>query len=375
MKKSIAILVTTPLTVNSFMLDHIRELTKLYQVTIIANKNLGILSDDIDVSFIHLPMKREISLVNDLVCIARLILIINNSNFSAVHTITPKAALCGMVSSFICRTKNRFHTYTGQVWVTRTGLFRQLLILIDKLVFKLSTHVLVDSPSQKSFLLTHNIITNKGATVLGKGSISGVNISKFEFSQTDKKEIRSKFDIPQDAFVLLFLGRLCKDKGIDELLEAYTKNNKAGSDAYLLLVGPNESEYNEQFFNEFKNNKIKVVGLTNNPNQYFSAADVLVLPSYREGFGTTILEAAANGIPAIASNIYGLSDAVVDNETGLLHELKHKGELAEHMAKLEADRALTKRLGQQANERVNNSFSSEYLTSELVSFYKENVGV
>ena len=375
MKKSIAIVVSTPLTINSFMLDHIRELTKLYEVTVIANENLGVLSDSIDVKFIHLPMRREISLVNNFICIAKLVRIFINKNFNAVHTITPKAALCGMVSSFCCRCENRFHTFTGQVWVTKTGLFRTFLMFIDKFIFKLSTHVLVDSPSQKKFLLSHNIVTDDGATVFGQGSISGVNLSKFKFSENEYFQIRDNFGIPDDAFVHLFLGRLCKDKGIDELLEAFNKNSKAGSEAYLLLVGPNESEYSEDFFTEFNNDKIIVVGLTSNPNQYFSASDVLVLPSYREGFGTTVLEAAANGIPTIASNIYGLFDAIVDNETGLLHQVKSVHELSTQMLKLERDRELTKKLGQQANERVNNSFSSEHLTHELINFYKQKVGV
>lgn len=375
MKKSIAIIVSTPLTINSFMLEHIHELTKLYEVTIIANENLGVLSDSISVNFIHLPIKREVSLVNDFECIVKLTNIIFNNNFDAVHTITPKAALCGMVSSYICRNKNRFHTFTGQVWVTRTGLYRKLLMLIDKFIFKLTSHALIDSPSQKKFLISHNIVTDKGSTVLGHGSISGVNISKFKFCEIKKTQIREKFAIPQGAFVHLFLGRLCKDKGIDELLEAFINNNKSGSEAYLLLVGPNESEYNEHFFTELKSDRIIVVGLTSNPNQYFSASDVLVLPSYREGFGTTVLEAAANGIPTIASNIYGLSDAIIDNETGLLHEPKNVDELSAHMLRLERDIELVKKLGRQANERVNNLFSSEYLTRELVNFYKEQVGV
>ncbi|WP_210455360.1 glycosyltransferase family 4 protein [Vibrio crassostreae] len=375
MKKSIAIIVSTPLTINSFMLGHIRELTKLYKVTVIANENLGILSDSIGVNFIHLPMKREISLVNDFVCTIKLINIIANGKFDAVHTITPKAALCGMVSSFICRSKHRFHTFTGQVWVTRTGLFRKLLILIDKFIFMLTSHALIDSPSQKKFLLSHDIVTDKGSTVLGQGSISGVDVSKFKYSETEKVKIRKKFLIPQDAFVYLFLGRLCKDKGIDELLEAFNLKNKSGTEAYLLLVGPNESDYDDVFFNGLNNDKIIVVGHTSSPNQYFSASDVLVLPSYREGFGTTVLEAAANGIPTIASDIYGLSDAVVDNETGLLHEVKNVYELSEHMSRLEEDRNLTKTLGEQAKERVNICFSSDYLTSELVNFYKEKVGV
>jgi glycosyltransferase involved in cell wall biosynthesis len=373
MKTKIAFVVSTPLTINSFMLEHIKALSNIYDIYVIANKDFGLLADCINVSFIHLPMQRDISLYNDVSCIFKLIKIIHYYRFDVIHTITPKAGLIGMVSSFFCRTKYRFHTFTGQVWVTKTGIFKKFLMLIDKFIFKLASHVLIDSPSQKKFLISHNIVTDKGASVLGHGSISGVNISKFKFCEIEKNQIRERLSIPQDAFVHLFLGRLCKDKGIDELLTAFIKNNKAGSEAYLLLVGPNESEYNAHFFSELKNDHIIVVGLTSDPNQYFSASDVLVLPSYREGFGTTVLEAAANGIPAIASNIYGLSDAIIDNETGLLHEAKNVQKLSTHMRRLEKDIGLTKRLGKQANERVNEIFSSEHLTRELVNFYKEQV--
>lgn len=375
MKIKIAFVVSTPLTINSFMIEHIKALSKTYDVYVIANKSFGAVSECIDVSFIHLPLHREISLYDDVGCIFKLIKIINHYRFDVVHSITPKAALVAMFSSFICRVKYRFHTFTGQVWVTRTGMFKKFLMLVDKFIFKLASHVLIDSPSQKKFLLSHNIVTDNGSTVLGQGSISGVNISKFKYSEADKVEIRDQLDIPENAFVHLFLGRLCKDKGVDELLEAFIKNYKVGSEAYLLLVGPNESDYNQQFFTKFNNDRIIVVGLTSNPSKYFSAADVLVLPSYREGFGTTVLEAAAIGIPTIASNIYGLSDAIIDKQTGLLHAVKSVDELSTHMLNLELDRGWTRLLGQQANERVNHIFSSEYLTRELMNFYEEKVVV
>lgn len=370
MKTKIAFVVSTPLTINSFMLEHIKALSKTYDVYVIANKKFGLVSDCINVSFIHLPMQREISLYNDVSCIFKLIKIIHAYRFDVIHSITPKAALVAMVSSFACRVEHRFHTFTGQVWATKTGFLKNLLKLIDKLIFKLSTHVLVDSPSQKQFLLDNNVISDSGSTVLANGSISGVDISKFCFSNSDFTAVRKKFDIPESAFVHLFLGRLCKDKGIDELLDAFAHNTAAGSDAFLLFVGPNEQEYDNVFFEKYNCYNIKVAGLTNNPNQFFSAADALVLPSYREGFGTVVLEAAANGIPTVGSDIYGLSDAIVHNETGLLHKVHDVKELANCMLRLERNKEFCKKIGEQAKRRVYDDFTSELLTNELVEFYK-----
>ncbi len=379
--KHIAFIVASPSTINSFMIEHISHLSKNYKITVIANSKLGELGQlhqQIEsnlVNFIDLPIQRNISLVRDFMCLVKLLSILRCHKFDVVHTITPKAGLLGMLSSFFARTSYRFHTFTGQVWITRKGVLRHLLISIDKFIFRLSNHVLIDSPSQRDFLLSHFIVTRERSTVLGQGSISGVDISKFEFNELDKSRIRSELTIPQDAFVNLFLGRLCKDKGLDELLEAFLYNNRKGSKSYLLLVGPNEGKYTESYLTSFKSNKIILLAPTSNPNQYFSASDLLVLPSYREGFGTTVLEAAANGIPTLASNIYGLSDAVVDKETGFLHEVKNVQELSSKMLQLEQDTNLTKRLGQQANVRVKEHFSSIHLSNELVRFYKEKVGV
>ncbi|MEZ8732904.1 glycosyltransferase [Vibrio splendidus] len=375
MKKSIAIIVSTPLTINSFMLDHIRELTKLYDVTVIANKKLGVLSETIDVRFINLQMNRDVSILNDLYCVLKLCRIINNKKFDVVHTITPKAAFIGMLASSICQVQHRFHTFTGQVWITRKGLFRKLLKSIDKLIFKLSSFALVDSPSQRQFLMDEKVITDSGSSVLGIGSISGVNVDKFKYFYGDFIQTREQYNIPKDAFVYLFLGRLCKDKGIDELIESFQSISGNGSQSYLLLVGPNESDYGNEFFNKLDNKNIIPVGLTTKPEVFFNASNVLVLPSYREGFGTTVLEAAACGIPTIASDIYGLSDAVVHNKTGLLHTVRDINSLTACMRKFESNPDVCKKMGILAKERVYNEFTSNYLADELLHFYKERVGV
>ena len=206
--------------------------------------------------------------------------------------------------------------------------------------------------------------------VLGSGSISGVDLNKFKYSHHKRIEIREQLKIPENAYVFTFLGRLCKDKGIDELIEAFQEVSKYHPSAYLILVGPNEGIYDKTYISRFFNNNIITVGHTDNPEYYFSASDSLVLPSYREGFGTTVLEAASCGIPTIASNIYGLSDAVVNEKTGLLHEVKDVESLTSSMLKLVCNPELSSTLGCNAKDRVTNHFSSQYLSEELVKFYE-----
>ena len=366
---------STPLTINSFMVNHIRKLSTIYKVTVIANEQLGQINDDLPIDFIHIPFQREISPLNDFLCICKLYKVLRLSNFDAVHSITPKAGLIGMISSYLARVEFRFHTFTGQVWATKKGIFKWLLKSIDRLIFSLSTFSLVDSHSQHTFLLKEKVIRGNKSCVLGSGSISGVDIGKFDYSIKRREEIRLKYNIPLDAYVFIFLGRLCKDKGIDELTEAFQRVSKLNSNVYLLLVGPNEGQYDNSYFEKLGNARIVLAGLTRNPEFYFSASDVLVLPSYREGFGTTVLEAAACGIPTIASNIYGLSDAVVNGSTGLLHEVKNVESLTSCMMELVNNEALTVELGSQAKKRVKEVFSSECLSTELLRFYREHVSV
>ncbi len=356
------------------MIGHIKALSKIYKVTIIANQDLGSLDTSLPIDFIHLPIRRDISPIHDVKCVLKLCIILNSKKFDAVHSITPKAGLLGMLSSFLCGIKNRFHTFTGQVWVTRVGLTRTILKFLDKITASLTSFCLVDSPSQRDFLISEKVISSSHSKVLGRGSISGVDLSRFKYADDERLTIRNSYSIPSDAFVFIFLGRLCVDKGINELIESFCRCNTE-LDCYLMLVGPNESNYDKNYFDRINNKNIIVCGLTNKPESYFSASDAFVLPSYREGFGTTVIEAAACGIPTLASNIYGLSDAVENYSTGLLHEVKNVEELTEHMNKLVSNRSLSNALGRNANLRANEYFSADFLSNELVEFYKEHIGV
>lgn len=376
MKKKIAFVVSSPMTASSFLLTHFKMLSKSYDVTLIVNlgDNLGNkrACHFFVKHIVNIPIERKILLINDVKTLYKLWRHFANNHYHAVHSVTPKAGLIAMLASKLARVKHRTHTFTGQVWVTKKGISRLILKLIDKLIFFSATFVLVDSISQRSFLIDNRIITNNRSTVLGKGSISGVDIEHFKFNQKTCASLRNELGIPKDAFVFLYLGRLYAEKGIDELLTAFTKF--VNSDAYLLIVGPNEENFDHQYFQQFDQSRIRVKGGTNTPELFFSVADVFVLPSHREGFGTVVLEAAAAGVPSIGSNIYGLSDAIENGVTGLLHNVRDTDDLFEKMYYLCSNKAITKKMGSEALQRARNDFSSVGMAKEIVLFYAEKFG-
>ena len=372
-KKNIAFVISSPSTAKAFLLNHFELLSKSYNITLIAN--FFDVKDDLRPDLfnvqllVDIPIERKISPINDLKSIFKLWRFFATNDYYAVHSITPKAGLVAMVASCFARIKHRTHTFTGQVWVTKKGLSRFILKTLDKLTYKLSTYCLVDSFSQQKFLIENNIISLRRSSVLGNGSISGVNYKRFEFNQAAYSSLREKFNISDKTFVFLYLGRLYAEKGVNELLSAFSKLTNTGADVHLLIVGPNEENFNNDFFDNLNFKNLSREGLTNSPESYFSASDVFVLPSYREGFGTVILEAAAAGIPSIGSDIYGLSDAIENGVTGLLHDAKDEEDLYQKMLYLYENKKRASEMGVAALNRVKKDFSSELISEKLVAYY------
>jgi len=366
---------TAELAVKAFLLNHLRALSNTYEVTVIVNTdNLNFLAEQgIHAKVIALPIARNISLFSDFISLINLISEFHRQKFSAVHSVTPKAGLLAMLAAWFAHVPLRVHTFTGQVWVTKKGAKRVLLKQIDRLIGLLSTHNIIDSPSQRQFLFDEKVLPLAKATVFAKGSISGVNIARFKPNPKVRVDIRQQLNISNEAIVFLFIGRLTNDKGVLDLAQAFSDLN--AMNAYLLLVGPDEQNMQNEIRCLTKNCSANVffLGQTNVPESYMAAADVLCLPSYREGFGTVVIEAAAVGIPAIASRIYGLTDAVVHEDTGLLHE-PHDVSLIRHCMKIMlADQALRMTLGENARARAIKDFDSGLVTDEWVKFYKENL--
>jgi glycosyltransferase involved in cell wall biosynthesis len=302
-----------------------------------------------------------------------LLLFFRQQDFALVHSVTPKAGLLAMTAARLAGVRHRIHTFTGQVWVTKKGGGRFLLKMMDRILAWMTSQPLVDSPSQRDFLVQAGVLRRNRGRVLGNGSISGVDTRKFKPDSEIRKKIRQNLGIPEDSLIFLFLGRINRDKGVLDLAEAYCRFRELENDGHLLLVGPDEAGMRpliEVASGEFRD-QVYFAGKTSVPQDFMAASDVFCLPSYREGFGSVIIEAASCGIPAIGSRIYGITDAIVENETGLLHEPGNTEQLQMCMTRLAQDDMLRRTMGLRARKRSLEQFSKEILNQALVDLYHE----
>jgi glycosyltransferase involved in cell wall biosynthesis len=371
MKEKVCIVTSSMMTINAFLVAPIKKLSEQYDVSVVVNDSEANLEQSLKgiVTVISVNVERKISPIDDLSALIKLIALFKKQDFKLIHSVTPKAGLLAMLAAFFCQTKHRIHIFTGQVWATKTGISKFILKKIDRSVALLATDILVDSQSQKTFLINEGVVSQKKASILASGSISGVNTKKFRPNSAVKAAIRKELGISLNDTVFLFIGRLSRDKGILDLAEAFESLGDPASQ--LVVVGPDEDDLLHEVKSKLVNNhaRLHIVGFSNKPEDYMAASDVLCLPSYREGFGSVIIEAAAVGIPAIGSRIYGIEDAIVDNETGLLFEARNKQALTFCMKKISA-KPLMLQLGSNANARAEKEFSSELLAQEWLSYYR-----
>jgi glycosyltransferase involved in cell wall biosynthesis len=283
-----------------------------------------------------------------------------------VHSVTPKSGLLSILASYLTRVPVRIHTFTGQVWATKNGLSKKILKWLDYLISSLATTVIIDSHSQRNFLIKNKIIKENNSIVLGNGSISGVNHERFRIDLLLRKKIRSDLKISDDTVIFLYLGRIKKEKGVLDLLEAFSLIKEKYKNTRLLIVGPDE-DFLASIIK--KQDKVSLFPYTQNPEEFMNASDVFCLPSYREGFGSVIIEAGACGIPSIGTKIYGLTDAIKDNLTGILISLKSINELEKAMEVMILDSKVRSDMGKAAYEYSIRRFSQENITKKLISLY------
>jgi len=372
-KKRVCLVVSTPLIVHFFLRQHLRNVAERFDATLVTGSPDEALQREYGetVRIVGLPIERDIAPLRDIAALWGLAREFSRGRYDLVHTITPKAGLLGITAAWLARVPVRLHTFQGEVWLTRRGMLRTLLRALDRLVARLASHLLVVSPSERDFLIRERIIPSGKAQVIGKGSATGVDLERFKRDPVARAGVRESLGIGPDTTVFLFVGRLDRDKGVLDLVRAYGRLAEARRDIALVFVGPDEDQL-EPAARELLGPhaaSVRFVGYTATPERYFAAADVLSLPSYREGFGNVIIEAAASGIPATASRIYGITDALVDGETGLLHAPGDIAELAAVLERLAENAALRAELGRRARERVVREFAQERVCGELLAFY------
>lgn len=370
--KKICIISTTGSVINAFMLRHIEFLMKEYDITIVLGDNSNI---SIDCKIERVSIKRNIDLYSDIKSLLILRSFLKKQEFDIVLSIMPKSGLLAMVASFSLGMKTRVHFFTGQVWATKNGLFKWLLKTMDKLIVLCSSSVLIDSDSQKSFLEKEKVLVNNKGYVLNKGSISGVNLERFKPNNELKIKLKNDYKIANKDIVFMFLGRITYDKGILELYKTFLWLFKKFDNIKLVIMGPLEDITLKEEIAELLKNKnvISDLNFIDNPHLMLNIADILVLPSHREGFGTIVIEAAAMKIPTIGSKIYGLTDSIVDNHTGILHEVNNVADMIEKYSQLIENQNMISKLGENAYKRVHEDFNDKDLSLELVKYIKEKV--
>lgn len=369
----ICIVAAAPITLKAFLIGHISALAERANITLVADFTPE--DDEFawpeNVARVRLPIQRRIAPCSDGANLLSLFRLFRRHSFDIVQSVTPKAGLLTMAAAWMTKRPQRIHWFTGQVWVRRAGLMRTMLKSADRLTSRFATHVLVDSASQREFLIAQGIVAAPKSTVLARGSICGVDTARFRPDAAAREHVRRRHGIPSGAVVFLFLGRINRDKGLLDLAHAFAEIGTRYPHAHLLLAGPDEGNLRPALAIAAAGCAARLhnAGLTDRPQEYFAAADVFCLPSYREGFGTAIIEAAAAGVPAIGSRIYGITDAIVDGETGLLFEAGEVQQLARSMGTLAGDESVRARMGANARERAVRDFSSSVVTAALLEFY------
>lgn len=373
-KAAICFVVSIPLAARAFLGGQIKALSAHYAVDLAVNLAAGpdaLGEIPAHARVIAVPIQRQVRWLADLAALVKLFRLFRRERYAAVSSITPKAGLLALLAATAARVPLRIHVFTGQVWATRRGWRRWLLKGADRLMARLATHVLADSQSQRAFMADEGIAPAEKIRVLGAGSICGVDGERFRPDAARRAMVRRELNIPEAAVVFLFLGRLNRDKGVLDLASAFAALDHPA--AVLLVVGPDEANLREAMMARLDRagERARFVGYTERPEDFMAAADVFCLPSYREGFGMVVIEAAACGAPAIASRIYGVTDAVEDGVTGLLHPPGDVATLRQAMALLAVDASRRAALGQAARERALRRFSAAAITAAWVDFYRQ----
>ena len=374
-KIKIAVLTTVSKTMDWFIVDSMRNLAKNgYDVTLISNMEEGFAERNSDYAkCIHLSMSRGAS-VKDLLSVPRkLKKIFKSEKFDVVYYTSPNASMYAAMAGKWAKVKTRIYSQCGIRYVSFGGIKRLIFKTVEKITCLFSTHIRAQSPKNMQFAIDEGLCKANKISVVGIGGTIGVELDKCRAFDHDEKrnELRGRYNIPHDAFVFGYVGRINTDKGINELIEAFKTVSAEKKDAYLVLVGmlddanpisPENLEYAKS------SEKIILTGNVpvNEVYHYMSIFDLLTHPTYREGFGKVLQEAMGVGIPILTTNVPGPSEVVEDGISGILCEVKNADDLAEKMLMLYNDKPLRERLAKAGTARAEKYFDRPIMLENIL---------
>ena len=371
-KKKIIRATTVPTSLETFCKDMLRELNQRYEIVAVSSPlpELEVVATREGVRTIAVKMERRISLKRDIVSLWQMYKVMRRERPWMVHSMTPKAGLMCMVAAWLARVPRRVHTFTGLVWPTATGLNRMILKTTDRILCACATHIIPEGNGVKNDLINGKI-TRKPMKVLANGNVRGIELDHYRRT-TEVEEEAAKIR-KEGVLTFVFIGRLVRDKGIHELVEAFVRLNKENPHTRLVLVGRTEAELdplNEETQHIIDtHDAIEAVGSQNDVRPWLAASDVLAFPSYREGFPNVVIEAGAMGLPSIVTNINGCNEIIIPGENGVIIPPRDADALYEAMKDLCEDDEKRVYLTKNARESVASRFDCQIVRRALYDFY------
>jgi glycosyltransferase involved in cell wall biosynthesis len=374
---------TVSLSLDVLLKGQLAFLNQYFHVIAVsgADEHLEMVRNREKVQVYDVKMVRKISPLQDLISLFKLYRLFKKEKPTIVHSITPKAGLLSMTAARMAGVPVRIHTFTGLLFPFKTGLLKKLLLSTDKLLCKFATHIIPEGQGIKEDLIQYNV-TQKPLEILAHGNVNGIDTTYFSREQVPGSEIKGfkeKYQIQEGETIFVFIGRKVKDKGVDELIQAFGQLIKAGIKSRLIFVGPYEKS------DELSKNSLKSIeklsiekniinlGFEKNIRLFLAVSDVLILPSYREGFPNVLLQALAMEIPCISTDICGCNEIIKHQVNGLLIEKKSTSALYDAMHRFVSDTKLLQQQKLNCRNEIVEKYANQVVWKELLKFYEKTI--
>lgn len=370
---------TVPISLDKLLVGQLAFMKQYYDIIAVASDQLYLekVGAREGVSTYCIEMSRQITPIKDLKSLWKLFRFLRREKPLFVHSHTPKAGTVGMSAAWLARVPNRLHTVAGLPLLEAKGKKRVLLNWVEKLTYACATKIYPNSYGLQDIILNEKFCKTSKLKVIGNGSSNGINTSFFNpdlYSDTQNKQLRQELSIAEDDFVFIFIGRLVRDKGINELIEVFDQLSHQYSSIKLLLVGSFESEFdplNEKTLEIINSNtSIIYAGFQSDVRPYFAISNALAFPSYREGFPNVVMQAGAMGLPSIVTDINGCNEIVIDGCNGTIIPAHNAMALKNAMVQYISDRQLVERLQDKARQMITSRYEQIVVWKALLDEYQ-----
>lgn len=367
---------TVPQSLFSLLKGQLQMLSDEYEVIGLSSpgKPLQTVSEREGIRTIGVPMERRIALFKDIISLFRLIRVFRKEKPTIVHSITPKAGLLTMLAGYVTGVPIRIHTFTGLIFPTSTGFKQKLLIAMDRLTCFCATKIIPEGNGVRKDLIKYRI-TNKPLEIIANGNVNGIDLSHFDRTLEVKEQATTWMD--NSAFTFCFVGRLVKDKGINELINAFKKLHNKYPNVRLILVGSFEPELDPVSAETEKeihsHPTIQFVGYQKDIRPFLTASDALVFPSYREGFPNVVLQAGAIGLPSIVTDINGCNEIIHHGKNGVIIPPRNEEALLIAMTEFISNRRKRENMASASRSMIADRFDQKLVWSELNKMYKKQL--